>query len=145
MGRRAGFSLMELMTVVTILGLLALFSIPAVNKYLTDWNLKNSRNMVISEIKLLRQRAITQGRSLRIWFSQGSNQYWFQDPTTLTWTMYKLPNRVNFSYVLFPGGPYDTYLEPDGRSRRSGTIFLQSSAGQQDTVLVDLTGWVGRP
>jgi len=145
MRRRAGFSLTELMTTLVILGLLLLFSIPAVNKYLTDWNLQTSRNIVVSEIKLLRQRAITQGRSLRIWFSQGSNQYWFQDPNTLVWTMYKLPNRVTFSYVLFPGGPYDTYLEPDGRSRRSGTIFLTAQGGKQDTVLVDLTGWVGRP
>src|SRR2546422_78720 len=90
MGRKAGFSLTELMTTVLIIGLLALFSIPAVNRYLTDWNLKTSRNTVVSEIKLLRQKAITQGRSLRVWFSQGSNLYWFQDPTTLTWTSYKL-------------------------------------------------------
>jgi prepilin-type N-terminal cleavage/methylation domain-containing protein len=143
--RRAGFSLIELMTTVLILGLIASFSVPAVVKSLSAWNLHTSRDIVVSEIKLLRQKAITQGRSLRVWFSPLSNQYWFQNPTTGIWTTYQLPNRVTFESVTFVGGPYDTYLEPDGRSRRSGTIVLVNNKGARDTLLVNLSGWVGRP
>ena len=145
MRSRAGFSLTELMTTLVVISLIALFSIPAINKSLTGWNLANSRRLVVSEMKLLRQKAITQGRSLRIWFSPGSNRYWFQNPTSGLWTMYTLPDRVNFLTVSFNGGPYDTYFEPDGRSRRSGTVILQNRAGKRDTVVVDLTGWVGHP
>ena len=79
MRNRAGFSLIELMVTVLILGLIAGFSLPAFNRYLTGWNLRNAHGMVISELKLLRQRSITRGQSLRVWFSQGSNMYWFQN------------------------------------------------------------------
>jgi prepilin-type N-terminal cleavage/methylation domain-containing protein len=145
MRRRAGFSLTELMTTVLILGLIAAFSVPAVMKSVSAWNLHTSRDMVISEVRLLRQKAITQGRSLRVWFSPGSNLYWFQNPTSGLWTSYQLPNRVQFENVLFVGGPYDTYMEPDGRSRRSGAIVLVNNRGFRDTLLVNLSGWVGRP
>jgi prepilin-type N-terminal cleavage/methylation domain-containing protein len=142
---RAGFSLTEMMATVLILGMIAAFSVPAVNKYLTGWNLQTGRNTVVSELKLLRQKAITRGQSLRVWFSPGSDMYWFQNPTTSVWTMYRLPNRVTFATVYFTSGPYDTYMEPDGRSRRAGRIVLCNAAGARDTVDVDLSGWVGRP
>jgi prepilin-type N-terminal cleavage/methylation domain-containing protein len=145
MRRREGFSLVEMMATVLILGLIAAFSIPAVNKYLTGWNLQTSRSTVVSELKLLREKAITRGQSLRVWFSPTTDMYWFQDPKTFAWTMYRLPNRVTFSTVNFVNGPYDTYMEPDGRSRNSGMIVMQSTAGAHDTVVVDLSGWVGRP
>lgn len=142
---RAGFSLTEMMATVLILGMIAAFSVPAVNKYLTGWNLKSGHSTVVSELKLLRQKAITRGQSLRIWFSPSSDMYWFQDPKTNVWTMYRLPNRVTFATVAFTSGPYDTYMEPDGRSRRAGRIVLVNTAGVRDTVDVDLSGWVGRP
>jgi prepilin-type N-terminal cleavage/methylation domain-containing protein len=142
---RAGFSLAEMMAVVLILGMIAALSVPAIGKYLTGWNLKSGHTTVVSELKLLRQKAISQGLSLRVWFSPNSNMYWFQNPRTGVWTMYRLPNRVNFTSVTFNGGPYDTYMEPDGRSRRAGRIVLTNTAGSRDTVDVDLSGWVGRP
>src|SRR5262245_1676119 len=149
MSRRAGFSLTELMTAVLILGILAAFSVPGVVKALAGWNLNASRNTVISEVKLLRQKAITQGRSLHVWFSPGSGTYWFQNPSTSLWTSYQLPSRVQFLSVTFVGsglgGPYDTYLRPDGTSSRSGVIILQNNKGARDTVFVNLSGWVGRP
>ncbi len=146
MHRREGFSLTEMMTTVLILGLIAAFSVPAINTYLTGWNLKSSHSTIVSELKLLRQKAITRGQSLRVWFGQASNSYWFQDPKTNVWTMYRLPNRVSFGTVRFtPGGPYDTYMEPDGRCRGAGVIILRNAAGACDTIVVDMTGWVGRP
>ena len=145
MSRRAGFSLVELMTVVLILGLLAAFSVPGVVKSIAGWNLNTSRNVVVSEIKLLRQRAITQGRSLNVWFSPGSNLYWIKNPTTGLWVSYQLPSRVQFLTVNFTGGFYDTFMLPDGRASRAGVIVLQNTKGVRDTVVVNLSGWVGRP
>ena len=145
MSRRAGFSLTELMTTVLILGLIAAFSVPGVVKAMAGWNLNSSRNQVISEVKLLRQKAITQGRSLHVWFSPGSNLYWFQNPTTSMWQSYQLPSRVQFLSVNFTGGFYDTFMLPDGRASREGVIVLQNSKGARDTIVVNLSGWVGRP
>src|SRR5947209_2209428 len=104
MSRRAGFSLIELMTAILIMGMIAGFSIPAIAKALSGWNLHTSRELMISEFKLLREKAVAQGRPLHVWVSQGSSTYFFQNPTTLVWTSYQLPNRVTFSSVSFTPG-----------------------------------------
>src|SRR5262249_32420072 len=103
MSRRAGFSLTELMVTVLVMRILAAFSAPAVFKAISRWNLHTSRQLVISEVKLLREKAVTQGRPLRIWFSPGSNLYWFLNPKTNVWVSYQLPSRVTFYSVAFPG------------------------------------------
>jgi len=147
MSRRAGFSLTELMVTVLVMGILAAFSAPAVFKAISRWNLHTSRQLVISEVKLLREKAVTQGRPLRIWFSPGSNLYWFLNPKTNVWVSYQLPSRVTFYSVAFPGSspPYYTIMQPDGRSSASGTVILVNNTGQKDTVVVNLSGWVGQP
>ena len=142
---RAGFSLVELMVTITVMGLLLGFSVPAINRYLTQWQLQQATTTLTSEIKLLRQRAIAESRDRRAWFSPGSRFYWFQDPDTYVWTYYLLPPRVIMESVVFTGGVYDTYMGPDGRSLRSGVIVLRNDLVQRDTLVVSLSGWVGKP
>jgi len=147
MSRRAGFSLTELMMTVLILGMIAGFSVPAISKALSGWNLHNSRELMISEFKLMRERAVAQGRTLSIWCSPGTANYFFKSPTTGLWVAAKpLPNRVTFSSVAFGGGlPFSTDMNPDGTASKSGTIILVNNKGVRDTVVVNLNGWVGQP
>jgi prepilin-type N-terminal cleavage/methylation domain-containing protein len=145
MRSRAGFSLIELLVTITIVGLILGFSLPALNRYHTRWQLEQAKRTLTSEIKLLRQKAIAESRDRRAWFSPSSRYYWFQDPETFVWTSYLLPPRVTMEYVYFTGGYYDTYMRPDGRSLRSGTIILRNTNMERDTLVVDLSGWVGEP
>lgn len=145
MRQRAGFSLVELMVTITVAGMILAFSIPAMNSYLTEWQLRQAHRTLISELKLLRQKAVSEGRQRRMWFSQGSGNYWFQNPDTFAWTIYKLPPRVTITSASFTGGVFDTYMQPDGRALRSGTVILTNTANKSDTLVVDLSGWAGRP
>lgn len=145
MRRRAGFSLVELMVTIVVVGVILGFSIPALNRYQTQWQLDQATRTLTSEIKLLRQKAIAESRDRRAWFSPGSRTYWFQDPQTFVWTSYQLPSRVIMESVLFTGGVYYTDMRPDGRSMRAGMIVLRNTDMQRDTLLVDLSGWVGQP
>jgi prepilin-type N-terminal cleavage/methylation domain-containing protein len=147
MSRRAGFSLVELMTVIVILGIIAGFSAPAVVKALSGWNLHTSKELMLSEFKLLRERSVAQGRTLGIWCSPGSGTYFFKNPTTGLWVAApQLPNRVTFYSVSFsPGTPYDNYMQPNGTAQKSGTIILANNKGVKDTLVVSLSGWVGEP
>jgi prepilin-type N-terminal cleavage/methylation domain-containing protein len=157
MSRRAGFSLIELMTTILIMGIIAGFSIPAIAKALSGWNLHTSREQIISEFKLAREKAVAQGSPLGIWCSPGSSSYFInRNPPGGAWIPYTLPNRVTFYSVSFtPGLPYATYLMPDGRScsvasgagglPKSGTIVLANNRGAKDTVVVNMNGWVGQP
>jgi prepilin-type N-terminal cleavage/methylation domain-containing protein len=147
MSRRAGFSLIELMTAILIMGMIAGFSIPAVAKALSGWNLHTSRELMISEFKLMRERAVSQGRTLSIWCSPGSSTYFFKNPTTSLWVAApQLPSRVTFYSVSFGGSlPFSTDMKPDGTASKSGTIILANNRGVKDTVVVNLNGWVGQP
>jgi len=149
MSRRAGFSLIELMTVLVILGIIAGFSAPAVVKALSGWNLHTSKELMLSEFKLLRERAVAQGRPLHIWCSPGSSSYFFRNPTTNLWVAAPpLPNRVTFYSVSFTPttiSPYETFMQPNGTSGKSGTIILTNNKGVKDTLVVNLSGWVGEP
>jgi len=142
---RAGFSLIELMVTIIVMGLLLGFSIPAINRTLTEYQLVQARRTLVSEIKLLRQKAISESRDRRAWFSPSSRYYWFQDPETMAWKSYLLPPRVMMETVNFTGGYYDTSIHPDGRSQRAGVIVLRNNLGQRDTLVVSLSGWVGEP
>ena len=145
MRRRAGFSLVEMMVGLTLLGLVAAFSVPALNKYITTWNLRTAHSTLTGEVKLLRQKAISEGRNRRMWFSPNSPLYWFQDPVTYQWTPYYLPDRVKIETSYFTGGWYDTEMKPDGQATRAGMIVLRNNDNERDTLIVDRTGWVGRP
>ena len=145
MRRKAGFSLVELMITITLVGVLLGLSVPSMNRFLTKWQLQQAHRTLLSEIKLLRQRAITESRPRRMWFSTGSGYYWTQDPETFLWTPYQLPPRVTMETVIFGGGFLDTYMQPDGRALRSGVIVLRNTLSERDTLVVDLSGWAGRP
>ena len=144
MRNHRGFSLVELMVGITIFGVVAAFSVPALNGYLTTWNLTTAHTTLISELKLTRQKAISEGRNRRIWFSPGSQLYWFQNPETLIWTSYLVPDRVVIESANFQSF-FDTEMKPDGRSTRSGMVVLRNTKSERDTVIVDLSGWIGRP
>jgi prepilin-type N-terminal cleavage/methylation domain-containing protein len=145
MRRNCGFSLTELMLTLTVAGVLLTISIPAMNRYVTQWQLDQAHRKVVSELKLLRQKAISEGRERRMWFSQGSGTYWFYEPDVPAWRPHSLPPRVTITTAIFGGGFFDTSMQPDGRALRSGTVVLTNTANQRDTVVVDLSGWAGRP
>jgi hypothetical protein len=130
---------------LVLVGLVAAFTVPALNRQMTTWNLRTAHNTLNSEIKLLRQKAISEGRNRRMWFSPGSPYYWTQDPETYYWTMYTLPDRVWFQTSYFTGGYYDTQMKPDGQATRAGTLILRNINNELDTLIVDRSGWVGRP
>jgi hypothetical protein len=130
---------------LVIFGLVAGLSVPALNRYLSSWNLQSAHNTLTSEVKLLRQKAIGEGRNRRMWFSPGSPIYWFQDPETLIWKAYYLPDRVWIETSFFTGGFFDTEMKPDGQATRAGMIVLLNNNNERDTLMVDRSGWVGRP
>ena len=145
MRKEHGFSLTELMITLTVFGLVAAFTVPALNRQMTTWNLSSARRTMLSEIALIRQKAISDGRTYRMWVSEGWNLYWFQDVDSGAWTSYEIPDRVTFETARFDASYYDTYFEPSGRSTRSGTIIMRNTVGDRDTIFVDLNGWAGTP
>ena len=154
---RTGFSLIELMVILCIVGILIGISLPGLNRYLTTGNVQNAANLLEGEMRLARQKAVARDMRAWVYFSPGVNYYWTGEQSrvnnawgSLTWRgpIY-LPNRLVVSAANFGGYNYFFY-EPEGRPTVagkpnwvSGSLIVSSTvAGQAkaDTVFLDLSG-----
>lgn len=147
-----GFSLIELAVVVLIAGLVLAFTTPSINRYLIKARLRDAGSRVAGEMRLARQKAVT--NSSHAYFAPvlATNTYlvgerrWLGGSTFsgITWKgPFALPSTVRFSTAAWGALPFFWYT-PDGRPTTSGFVRLVSTVGPPDTVTVnvDLSGSV---
>lgn len=77
-----GFSLIELIIVIAILGIVSAIAAPNFNKYRQNTNLKEAARDLASDISLYRQRAVAENIHYQIVFNQAANNYTVQRETT---------------------------------------------------------------
>lgn len=56
--RQAGFSLIELLTVIAIIGILAAMAFPAISRYMKNYQIEGGAQQVLSEVQLARTKGI---------------------------------------------------------------------------------------
>jgi prepilin-type N-terminal cleavage/methylation domain-containing protein len=66
---QAGYSLVEMLTVIAIIGILALVTVPNFITYMQSNKMKASMRAFTSDLRTMRQTAITQGLQTRITFT----------------------------------------------------------------------------
>ena len=71
--RRAGFSLIELLVVVAILGLMVTLLVPALGSIVSGWNLELGGSQVVDSLSLARQIAMSRGRRVVWEMDAGTN------------------------------------------------------------------------
>jgi len=133
-----GFSLIELAIVVLVMGMLLSFMVPGFRRLSESYQLRGAAENVAGQFRLAREKAIGTGTSQTLLFT-GLSSYGAQSGGTNV-ASWQLPRGVTFSWTA---GTDSTYtLARDGRVDRSGTIILQDSRGNADTVSVQLSGLV---
>lgn len=69
---QAGYSLVEMLTVIAIIGILALVTVPNFITYMQSNKMKTSMRAFTSDLRTMRQTAITQGVQTRVTFTPDS-------------------------------------------------------------------------
>ena len=160
--KNRGFSLVELAVVLTISGLILAISAPGLIRYLNAARVRDAAKVLAEEIRLARQKAVTNGTRNYVYTQWGAtqSQYWtgVQAKNSngvgwagITWRgPIDLPSKTrqissNFSsYVYF-------YFDPSGRPRTpadgvcSGSIKIVSTVPSNTdttTINLDLSGSV---
>ena len=159
-----GFSLIELAVVVLVAGIVLAITTPSINRFLIQARLRDAGSRVAGEIRLARQKSVT--NTSRTWFlaSIGTNNYFIGEQTwnginpdssigfgaTLWKGPYALPSTVRIAAANWGGLNYFWYT-PKGQPTNtasstptSGTLTLVSTVGDPDTLRlnVDLSGSV---
>jgi type II secretion system protein H len=138
----SGFTLIELMIVITIMGLLFTFTIPALNAFRQSSDMASSARNIARQLLLAREKAISTGQMQQLRFManfQGTSDYhvWNGTSQVLSW---KLPKNITYNWAT---GTNNTYrMTPDGRCMDSGLIILTDARGHADTVSVLSSGLV---
>jgi prepilin-type N-terminal cleavage/methylation domain-containing protein len=73
-GRR-GFTLVELMLVIALIGVLSALSVPRFKRTAIDFQLKNDSFNLYKVIQFVRERALVEGRDFKVDFKLDKNEY----------------------------------------------------------------------
>jgi prepilin-type N-terminal cleavage/methylation domain-containing protein len=91
----AGFSLLELLVVLGIGGLLLSYATLGQGQLLPHYRLSSAARQLVTDMRLLRTKAISQNGTFRMVFEANSNAYRAErfNPATNAWEQYALYNR----------------------------------------------------
>src|SRR5262249_16099420 len=121
-----GFSLVELMIALAVIGIIASACIPALNRYRDSLAEIEARNGLIADLRCARQQAVTHHRCVVVSFGNGA--------ATTNITTYRLHTDLNANRVVNPGEPVLARTLPPG-------VKLTSVAlNPVDSVLFDMSG-----
>ncbi|MBI5170065.1 MAG: prepilin-type N-terminal cleavage/methylation domain-containing protein [Candidatus Eisenbacteria bacterium] len=135
----SGFSLIELLIVVSIMGVLFAMSVPAYQHYMQSSALKSATHEIASSMQNLRARAMSTHEAQTIHFaldSTGAGDFHVHNGTVRS--HWDLPRNITYATGSGTGLTFGT----DGRASTSTYIILKDASGQRDTVSVQLSGIV---
>lgn len=138
--RARGFSLIEMLVVIGVMGVMVAIGVPAYNLWARSQSMKGAVQAIAGEVQMLRSRAMATGRTQTIHFaldSTNAGDYHVHENGRITAT-FDLPRNVQYS-VYNQGG---FSITPDGRSSASRLIILRDRRGNRDTVSVLTSGMV---
>ncbi len=142
--RTSGYTLIEVMCVILILGLLFGFSIPSFRSYRQSQLLEAASQDVIGQLRLGRQKAIGMQHEQRLTFSVGTNSYTVQDlATSQSYGPLVFPKGIVLEAAsIVVGGVTGATIVAltDGRFSGSGEFVLRDPNGVRDTVSVQASG-----
>src|SRR5512144_2970003 len=134
-----GFTLLEMVVVILILGIIATFSLPAFLRLIRSLQLKGAVQNLAGQLQLARQKAMATGtpQVMHLYLGTYGADYHIHnaDPPTLLW---KFPRGVTYVWSAGTLSDQRVTMTADGRADRSGMVILQTLGGLKDTINVQL-------
>jgi type II secretion system protein H len=140
-----GFTLVELMIVIAIIGILSSVAMYGWLGYQNNINLKTAAGEVMSDIALSKQRAVSEGVQYCIQFTHGSPNYSINAPSCDAPTQTQTKNLASFGSGLTIRDTNFTsdrvsFIPRGTLSSNTGDINLTNSKGSTAEITINITG-----
>ena len=145
----AGMSLVELIVVVTVIGIVAMVGLPSMQEWIDRYEVRTAATEIASAIQLQRMRAVSRNREFSILFDEKTGRYTLYDGQPSDGTQVEarprqLPRSTGFATTVTDpvSAPGDAIVcHPDGslndRSEGTDTIYVGNSHGHLFEVSVN--------
>jgi len=132
--REGGFTIVEIMTVVLIIGIIGMLALPAVNDFFTDEKIGSAADSVVTAIYYARNLAITTGEDHRVAFDTAAESFEVERRTGGT------PPNETFATVQSPMTKRDYVVVFDNSAGAGGVDLYSALFGSDQFVRFDQIG-----
>lgn len=140
---RSGFTLVEMMIVISIVGVLAMVSVPAFGKYMQSWRLNGEANEIASYLRAARNAAIAKNIDAILVFDTVNNAFYYIEDTDRDGTR-GIDEYQSGTQVLGSGITYDSFTTPQkwvtfgpkGNTIDGGAIILKNRLNNTRTIRI---------
>lgn len=152
-GRRAGFSMIELMMVLVVLGVLFAISMPAIKAYTTDAVYNDAVEQVTSHMRLARFKSVAQHANVIVRFNWQAGSYTLHTDTNGNGARdsgepvrgpFVMPTHITLANASSGGVAGDSLVfHPDGSMLAGGAMVVRSPAPANKSKTITLTRSTG--
>ena len=141
--KNKGFSLVELMVAITILGIVLVMSLPAFGRFVHTWRLKGSTEQLATALRTARSTAVMKHTNAVFQVDLNRNEYFYfedingngsRESSEYRSATYELATGISFQGHTLPSAVIT--FGPKGNTSSSGTITLQDLANKTKAVRI---------
>ncbi len=149
MKNRRGFSMVEVLIVMFIMGILATFTTFTWNRYSSNANLRSAARDVQADMANAKEKARSESRIYKITFDDSSNNNYVisyaetATPTVFNTYQTKTPRTFDADIAISAAnfsGTKQIFFRVRGTSDPNGTVTLRNSRGSTAVITVSTTG-----
>ncbi len=143
MRKNFGFTIMELMTVIGIIAILASIAVPNMIGWLPNYRLRSGTEGIRSTLQLARLRAIKDNTTATVAFNI-ANETYQASVGGQTFKSGRMPAGVDIFSASFAGAPQVQFTSKGFANLAGGTVDVRNTQGGARLITVSFTGnsWV---